>query len=591
MTLPFYAAVMVALAVVYSMSVSVGTMTCLTVWIGLVWKYGRDTIPIHGDAALALARRAYFWVRLLGVGFLCAVRVSFRLSGKLIWLLWSESRLPTITTLRVQTRRLLSQPETQQELGEAFCTWCHAAGVAFVKFAQLISGRDKEFAPAFLHPLKSLQSHVPAHMDWSVVQPLLPTHESLMSIKSDAFACGCGAQVHEGVQRVVTAAAPTTPPHASPSSASSASSSSSPPITSRSWATQSPVDAFQGRRVALKVKSVYLEQTIQDSFAALIPFCRLLIWLRIFYCREDKLISMLNDVKESLVQQLDLPKEARNQTFLRRRFMREDHRTGSADNGTSRVYPIYVPRVIPELTNEHVLGMEFIPGVSMEEAAKRLSPDQRQRVTETMLHLFYNATFLDYYLDPDNHAGNFLISLGDVSRDEVRLIKLDCGLAYRLKPQDAQLLARFCLPFLEQNTEDLAAWFFDRIEFHPTPDCVSSAVRKASPGFRELIMHDLREVVGATLCCPNPSWLKCVTHITVLFDRHKCNMSSEVDHFLMALGHLETTAQLFIESNIAQWMVENSGKFRNENLRDFAYGEPIELDDEEEEEEEEEEKQ
>jgi predicted unusual protein kinase regulating ubiquinone biosynthesis (AarF/ABC1/UbiB family) len=451
---------------------------------------------------------------------------------------------------------LFHQPDVQAALGECFRDVCIHAGVAFVKFAQLICHRDKEFAPAFLKPLKSLQSHVPAHMGWKVVRRLLPKKRSLITVESEAFACGCGAQVHAGVQRLrpkATTSADSSAPW-KPVSASS----SRPPCKLK------PCPTLRVRKVALKVKSIYLEQTIEDSFATLSPFCGLLIRLGIFYCRPEKIDAILADVKESLTQQLNLKREAENQSYLRRRFFRDDHR----DDGTGRLYPILIPQVIASLCNDHVLGMEYMEGVSIEVAAKRLSLDQRQRLAETLVHLFYMETFMDYYLDPDNHAGNFLVYIGDLAKDEIALIKLDCGLVYRTPAVEAQMLARFCLPFLEKDAKAMGAWFYDRLIFSDA----ETVAAHADPDHHQAVRHEIANIVGDSLCCDNPSWLRCVKQLTDLFDKYNCNMNSDADHFLFALGHLETTASLLISDNIAKWMIENGGDARKVHLRDFAFG-------------------
>jgi predicted unusual protein kinase regulating ubiquinone biosynthesis (AarF/ABC1/UbiB family) len=450
---------------------------------------------------------------------------------------------------------LFRQADVQAALGECFRDVCVHAGVAFVKFSQLICLRDKEFAPAFLKPLKTLQSHVPPHMSWKVVRRLLPTRRSLLTVEPEAFACGCGAQVHAGFQRLRAEASATKGVPWTPVSASS----TKPPCPLK------PCPVLRVRKVALKVKSIYLEQTIEDSFATLAPFCSLLIRLGIFYCRPEKIDCILADVKESLTQQLDLRREAANQSYLRRRFLRDDHR----DDGTGRLFPIVVPQVIPSLCNEHVLGMQHMEGVSLEEAVRRLSRDQKQRLAETLVHLFYMETFMDYYLDPDNHGGNFLVYLGDLSKDEIVLIKLDCGLVYRIPATEAQMLARFCLPFLEKDAEAMGAWFYERLIF-AEPE---AAAANADPQHHQAVRQEIAHIVGDSLCCDNPSWLRCAKQLTDLFDKYGCNMNSDADHFLFALGHLETTASLLIDNNIAKWMIQNGGDARKVHLRNFAFGE------------------
>lgn len=417
---------------------------------------------------------------------------------------------------------------------------CVSGGAAFVKFAQLISGRDKEFAPSFLSELKELQDHVPAHMDAHTVQTLIPRHAQLVHVEREPIACGCSAQVHAAL-------------YVDDASSTDARRKAAP---------------FQARHVALKIKSIYLEETIEDSFAALFPFCTLLVRIGVLYCREDKIRSLLADLQLALSQQLDMERERHNQEFVARRFARDDHRA------SERTYPIRIARTIPHLSSNAVLAMEYIHAPSLREAAPQLSVAQCNKVAETFLHFFYNATFSDHYLHPDLHAGNIKVLLHDIPNDRIEVVFLDFGLAYRLQPEQVQSFAQFCAPFLEQNETESAEWLFTSLSYsNDSPMMQADLTDEGRLILEDLVRADVRIVVRSTLCGAQPSWLACVKAMVHVFETHSCSLNSKADHFMLSLGHLETTAQLFVQENIVSWMIHNASAATKEGLRDCAYGE------------------
>lgn len=475
-------------------------------------------------------RRVRFWIGLTTAGIWCIIR-TISTFVQMVIASWCVNQ---------SWRSVLRSADFHHATGRFTRDMCVSGGAAFVKFAQLISGRDKEFAPAFLVELKELQEHVPSHMDAKTVQSLLPQHPQLVHVDQEPIACGCSAQVHAGLY------------------------SDDESSTDDKRKTQ----PFLVRHIALKVKSIYLEETIEDSFAALLPFCILLVRIGVLYCREDKIVSLLDDLRLSLSQQLDMERERQNQEFIARRFARNDHRP------SSRMYPIRIARTIPNISSNAVLAMEYIHAPSLREAAPLLSEEQRHKVAETFLHFFYNATFSDHYLHPDLHAGNIKVLIHDIASDNIEVVFLDFGLAYRLTPKQVQSFAQFCSPFLEQDEEKSANWMFNSLTFNPRSAMMRPGLMEEERNaISETIRVDVRRVVHETLCGVDPSWLACVKAMVSVFEIHACSLNSKADHFLLALGHLETTTQLFITNNIVSWMIQNANSETKEGLRDIAEGE------------------
>ena len=191
------------------------------------------------------------------------------------------------------------------------------------------------------------------------------------------------------------------------------------PIAAASIAQVHRARLHDGREVAVKVQYPDIENLVDTDLVVLEQIVKAVTRLM----PAIQLQPIVNHLKETLPLELDFKHEAESMAMLRAALA---HR---AD--------VLVPAVVPELSTERLLIMEYIEGIkitdheAMEQAG--ISPHEVARLlndlyAEQMLHLGI--------LHADPHPGNLHVQLGP------RLVLLDHGLTVPLAPRLVEALKK-----------------------------------------------------------------------------------------------------------------------------------------------------
>ena len=156
-----------------------------------------------------------------------------------------------------------------------------------------------------------------------------------------------------------------------------------------------------GRDIVIKVQYVGLKQIFDSDLFVLDSIVKFLF--------TDALINdAIGDIKRQLYEELDYRIEARNQTLLRDFWKDNDH--------------IKIPKVIPELCNEKLLSMEYIPDAeSLSEFLDSASKPEIKIIGDLIIRFMFENLFKYQLIYTDVHYGNFLI------KDKRILYVLDFG--------------------------------------------------------------------------------------------------------------------------------------------------------------------
>ena len=152
--------------------------------------------------------------------------------------------------------------------------------------------------------------------------------------------------------------------------------------------------------------------------------------------------EVVQEFEKTILDELDLMREAANATQLRRNF---------ADANL-----LYVPEVYWEYTRKNVMVMERIHGIPIANIdALKSAGINMQRLAEHGVEIFFTQVFRDSFFHADMHPGNIFVSR------EGRYIAVDFGIMGSLNPTDQRYLAENFLAFFNRDYRRVAQLHID----------------------------------------------------------------------------------------------------------------------------------
>ncbi|AOA57164.1 ABC1 kinase family protein [Acinetobacter larvae] len=205
------------------------------------------------------------------------------------------------------------------------------------------------------------------------------------------------------------------------------------PLAAASVAQVHTAALHDGREVVVKVTRPDIRQQILQDF-------EILQWLgdklesRLEAARALHLSEIIQDYRQTILNELDLTLEAENTRLMRHNF------TGSS--------MMYVPEVY--MDSKDVMVAERITGVPISDTATfdRLGMD-RADLAEKGLTIFFTQVFRDNFFHADMHPGNVFVETLNPSNP--RYIALDCAIMGELSKQDQMTVARMLLAVMNSN--------------------------------------------------------------------------------------------------------------------------------------------
>lgn len=147
------------------------------------------------------------------------------------------------------------------------------------------------------------------------------------------------------------------------------------------------------------------------------------------------------EIEKTLLDELDLMREAANASQLRRNFTDSD--------------VLYVPQVEWDLTRRNVMVMERISGIPVSDIPRlRQAGVDLRKVAEAGVELFFTQVFRDSFFHADMHPGNIFIRPEPDGR--MRILVVDFGIMSSLSEFDQRYLAENFLAFLNRDYQRVA---------------------------------------------------------------------------------------------------------------------------------------
>ena len=162
------------------------------------------------------------------------------------------------------------------------------------------------------------------------------------------------------------------------------------------------------------------------------------------YSREGRRVrprEMVDEYQKTVLDELDLMREAANASQLRRNFAGSDL--------------LYVPEVYWDYCRNDVMVMERIHGVPISDLQRlKASGTNIRQLAENGVRIFFTQVFRHNFFHADMHPGNIFVLVEDPRRP--RYAAVDFGIVGTLDPRDQHYLAENFMAVFERNYRRVA---------------------------------------------------------------------------------------------------------------------------------------
>lgn len=270
-------------------------------------------------------------------------------------------------------------------------------GPIFIKFGQLLSTRRDLFPPDVLAELVKLQDQVPP----------FPTAVARQIVEAEL-----GAPIAARFSRFDDA-----------------------PLAAASVAQVHTAALPDGREVIVKIIRPGLEPLIRTDMA-LLKDAAALLENRVPAAAPFHPLKVVRDYERTLLNELDLGKEATNTRKFRENFLNSPL--------------LYVPEVHDAWCTRRIMVAERIYGVPITDfdAYARLGIN-RQQLAEKGLEIFFTQVFRDNFFHADMHPGNIYVETRDPQNP--RYIALDCAIVGHMARDDQMAVARLAMALVQRD--------------------------------------------------------------------------------------------------------------------------------------------
>ena len=192
--------------------------------------------------------------------------------------------------------------------------------------------------------------------------------------------------------------------------------------------------------VVIKVLRPNVDKIIKRDIALLYTLANL--FERYWYMgRRLRASEIVAEFEHTLLDELDLLREASNSSILRRNFLHSQR--------------LFIPEIYWPYCKENAIIMERIYGIPIADlVALNKAQINLKKLAENVIELFFTQVFRDCFFHADMHPGNIFVAY--TRPDDPQLILVDCGIMGALTPTDQRYLAENMLAFLKRDYRRVA---------------------------------------------------------------------------------------------------------------------------------------
>ncbi|MFT5766539.1 MAG: ubiquinone biosynthesis protein [Halioglobus sp.] len=304
------------------------------------------------------------------------------------------------TALRLSPSRLWRAPKLER--GVRLRLALEELGPVFIKFGQMLSTRPDLLPEDIAQELARLQDEVPPFSE----------QESVAIIER-----ALGKSVNELFAQFENT-----------------------PMASASVAQIHTATLHSGEKVVVKVVRPGIEPIICQDIALLHTLARL-AHNHLPDGRRLRPVEVVSDYELTILDELDMGREAANASQLRRNF------------GDSKL--LYVPEVYWDYSCKNVFVMERISGVAVTDMATlKAAGTDLKLLAERGVEIFFTQVFRDSFFHADMHPGNIFVDITDPA--DPTYIAVDCAIIGSLSDSDQYYLARVLLGIFQRDYRGVA---------------------------------------------------------------------------------------------------------------------------------------
>ncbi len=286
--------------------------------------------------------------------------------------------------------------------GERLRDALQTLGPVFVKFGQMLSTRRDLLPPDIAGPLAELQDRVKpfsGEVAKSIIESELgcSVDEVFSEFSSDVMASASVAQVHAA--RLKT-----------------------------------------GEEVIAKVIRPGIEKVIEEDLKLMMTIAKF-VEKNFIDGKRLKLVQVISDYRMTILDELDLMREAANAALIRRNF---------ADSEIC-----YVPEIFWDYTRRNVMVEERIYGIPISRVdifkEKKVN---MEKLAEHGVEIFFTQVFDHSFFHADMHPGNVFVDISDPENPVYKAI--DFGIVGTLDPESRAYLAQNLIAFFDRDYRAVA---------------------------------------------------------------------------------------------------------------------------------------
>jgi ubiquinone biosynthesis protein len=286
--------------------------------------------------------------------------------------------------------------------GEALRKSLEELGPIFIKFGQALSTRPDILPPEIALELSKLQDKVPPFSSELAIATIAQAYgqspyEVFSEFNPVALASASMAQVHAAKLKT-------------------------------------------GEEVIVKVLRPNMRRIIENDLNIMHTIAK---WADRYWSESRRLKprELVKEFEHTLLDELDLQREAANATQLRRNFNRS---------------PIlYIPEVYWDYTCDNVMVMERIHGIPISDLTTLEAHGiDIRKLAERGVEIFFTQVFRDCFFHADMHPGNIFVSYQNVKNPQY--ICIDFGIMGTLNDSDKRYLAENLLAFFNRDYRRVA---------------------------------------------------------------------------------------------------------------------------------------
>jgi ubiquinone biosynthesis protein len=212
------------------------------------------------------------------------------------------------------------------------------------------------------------------------------------------------------------------------------------PLASASIAQVHAATLWDGTDVIIKVVRPSIAKVIHKDIALLYILARLAqrYWK---HGKRLRPVDIIQEYEKTIIDELDLVREASNASQLRRNFEDSDD--------------LYVPEIYWDYCSKNVIVMERIYGLPIGEidTLKAMGVDM-QRLSERGVEIFFSQVFRHNFFHADMHPGNIFVDTSNLL--DAKYLAVDFGIMGTLSPDDQRYLAENFHAFFSRDYKRVA---------------------------------------------------------------------------------------------------------------------------------------